>query len=55
MCEDTEKEEHFSIASGIENCYNISGNNVRFLIKLEIDLLEDPALGHTPKRFSNMS
>jgi hypothetical protein len=48
---DVVKEEHFSIAGGIANWYNHSGNQ-RFLRKLQIDLPEDPAiplLGIYPK------
>ena len=49
--EDVEKEEHFSIAGGIENWYNHSGNKSEGR-KLETDLPEDlaiPLLGTYPK------
>jgi hypothetical protein len=38
-----EKEEHSSIAGGIESWYNHSGNQ-QFLRKLDIELPEDPAI-----------
>jgi hypothetical protein len=38
------KEEYSSIAGEIANWYNHSGNQWRSLIKLEIDLPEDPAI-----------
>jgi hypothetical protein len=42
---DVEKEEHSSIAGGIENWYNYSGNQSGVSSKkLEIDLPENPAI-----------
>jgi hypothetical protein len=55
---DVEKEEYFSIAGGIANRYNHSGNQFGpFLRKFDIVLPEDPAiplLGITLRRCSNM-
>ena len=42
--EDVEKEKHSSIAGGIASWYNHSGNHWQFLRKLDIILLEDPAI-----------
>jgi hypothetical protein len=42
--EDMEKEESSSIAGGIANWYNHSGNRWQFLKKLNIVLPEDPAI-----------
>jgi hypothetical protein len=39
-----EKEKHSSIAGGIASWYNHSGNHWQFLRKLDIILLEDPAI-----------
>ena len=42
--EDVEKEKHSSIAGGIANWDNHSGNHWWFLRKLEIALPKDPAI-----------
>ena len=42
--EDVEKEEHSSIVGRIVNWYNNSGNQSIFLRKLEINVVEDPAI-----------
>jgi hypothetical protein len=42
--EDVEKEEHFSIVGGIASLYNHSISVWRFFKKLDVVLLEDPAI-----------